>query len=168
MDVVDVFIALKILHIGSLVFWLGPSLGAWFMLIAMRKQIGEITPTTHLAYRIFIKMLILEHVAFMTLIVTGTGMAITVFGISQPWLQWKLLIILLLIVPLEILDIWYGNIKLSQIFSRFNEAGYDTKQMRILHIYHSVVTRIAIAIIPISVLAIIWLVTAKPNLANLW
>jgi hypothetical protein len=95
-------------------------------------------------------------------------LAILVFGFNQPWLQWKLLIILLLIVPLEILDIWYGNIKLAQIFSRLNEAGYDTKQTRTLHIYHAFVTRIAIAIIPVSVLAIMWLVIAKPNLANLW
>lgn len=168
MSSTDIFIALKIVHIGSLVFWLGPSLGAWFILMAMRKQVGEITTATHLAYRVFIKMLILEHVAFVALIASGIGMAILVFGFNQPWLQWKLLIILLLIIPLEILDIWYGNIKLPQIFSRLNQAGYDTKQTRILHIYHAYVTRIAIAIIPVSVLAIMWLVIAKPNLANLW
>lgn len=168
MSTIDAFIALKILHIGSLVFWLGPSLGAWFILMAMRKQLGEITPATHLAYHVFIKMLILEHVAFVALIASGIGMAILIFGFNQPWLQWKLVIILLLIIPLEILDIWYGNIKLPQIFSRLNEAGYDTKQTRTLHIYHAYVTRIAIAIIPISVLAIMWLVIAKPSLANLW
>ena len=168
MSTIDIFVALKILHIGSLVFWLGPSLGAWFILMAMRKQLGEIKPATHLAYRIFIKMLILEHVAFVALIVSGIGMAILVFGFNQPWLQWKLLIILLLIIPLEILDIWYGNIKLPQIFSRLNEAGYDTKQTRTLHIYHAYVTRIAIAVIPVSVLAIMWLVIAKPNLPNFW
>lgn len=168
MATIDIFVALKILHIGSLVFWLGPSLGAWFILMAMRKQLGEITPATHLAYRVFIKMLILEHVAFVALIVSGIGMAILVFGFTQPWLQWKLLIILLLIVPLEILDIWYGNIKLPQIFSRLNDVGYDTKQTRTLHIYHVFVTRIAIAIIPVSVLAIVWLVIAKPNLENIW
>ncbi|MFC3116241.1 DUF2269 family protein [Cellvibrio fontiphilus] len=168
MSIADTFIALKILHIGSLIFWLGPSLGAWFILMAMRKQIGEITPATHLAYRVFIRMLILEHVAFVTLIASGIAMATLVFGFNQPWLQWKLLIILLLIIPLEILDIWYGNIKLPQIFSHLNEAGYDTKQTRTLRIYHTYVTRIAIAIIPVSVLGIMWLVIAKPTLANLW
>lgn len=168
MATIDIFVALKILHIGSLVFWLGPSLGAWLILMAMRKQLGEITPATHLAYRVFIKMLILEHVAFVALIASGIGMAILVFGFNHPWLQWKLLIILLLIVPLEILDIWYGNIKLPQIFSHLHEAGYDTKQIRTLHIYHVYITRIAIAMIPVSVLAIMWLVIAKPTLTNIW
>lgn len=168
MTTIDIFVALKILHIGSLIFWLGPSLGAWFILMAMREQLGEITPATHLAYRIFIKMLVLEHIAFVALIGSGIGMAVLLFGFNQPWLQWKLLLIFLLIIPLEILDIWYGNIKLPQIFSHLNEAGYDVKQTRTLHIYHAYVTRTAIAVIPISVLAIMWLVIAKPNLILLW
>ena len=168
MAAIDLFFALKILHLGALVFWLGPSLGAWFVLLATRKYLGEITPAAHLAYRIFIKLLILEHIAFTALIGSGLSMAYLVFGFDQPWLQWKLLIILLFVLPLEILDIWYGNIKLPQIFARFNEAGYDPTQTRTLHIYHVYVTRAAIAIIPASVLAIMWLVIAKPNLSQLW
>jgi uncharacterized membrane protein len=168
MTAIDMFVALKILHIGSLIFWLGPSLGAWFVLLVLRKYAGELTPATHLAYRVFIKMLILEHVAFVALIASGTGMTCLVYGFNQPWLQWKLLIILLLVVPLEILDLWYGNIKLAQIFSRFNEAGYNMQQTKTLHIYHVRVTRTAIAIIPISVLAIMWLVIAKPGVILLW
>jgi hypothetical protein len=116
MSTINWFVGLKILHLGALIFWLGPSLGAWFILMATRKHIGELTPATHLAYKIFIKMLIVEHVAFVALLVSGLGMASMVYGFNQPWLQWKLLIILLFIVPLEILDIWYGNIKLPQIF----------------------------------------------------
>lgn len=164
MATIDLFFALKILHIGALIFWLGPSLGAWLVLLATRKYVGEITPAAHLAYRIFIKLLIVEHIAFVALIISGFGMVYLVYGFNQPWLQWKLLIILLFVVPLEMLDIWYGNIKLPQIFSRFNEAGYDTTQSKTLHIYHVYVTRTAIAIIPASVLIIMWLVIAKPNM----
>ena len=60
MAAIDLFFALKILHLGSLIFWLGPSLGAWFVLLATRKYLGEITPASHLAYRIFIKLLVLS------------------------------------------------------------------------------------------------------------
>lgn len=168
MTIIDGFVALKILHIGSLVFWLGPSLGAWLVLMALRKHQGEFTPATHLGYRIFIQMLIIEHVASVALLISGIGMATLLFGFNQPWLQWKLLIIALVIFPLEITDIWYGNIKLPKIFSQLNVQGYDLQSARQLHIYHTYVTRIAIAIIPLSVLAIMWLVIAKPNLAILW
>lgn len=162
------FIALKIVHIGSLIFWLGPSLGAWFMLGALRKREGEFTSATHLGYKVFIKMLVLEHVAFVFLLASGIGMAALVFGTDQPWLQWKLLIILLVIIPLEIADIWYGNIKLPPIFSQLNTQGYDKLSSARLHIYHVYVTRTAIVAIPVSVLAIMWLVIAKPNIVGLW
>lgn len=168
MGSVEWFIALKILHIGALVFWLGPSLGAWLMLMALRKHEGEFTSATHLGYKVFIQMLILEHVAFTVLLASGVGMATLLFGIDQPWLQWKLLIILLLIIPLEIADIWYGNLKLPQIFSQLNTDGYNKLSSARLHTYHVYVTRIAMAIIPPSVLAIMWLVIAKPDLTSLW
>lgn len=167
MSTIDAFVVLKILHIGSLIFWLGPSLGAWLMLMSLRKHQGEFTPATHLGYKVFIQMLIIEHVAFVALLISGIGMAALIFGFQQPWLQWKLMIIALVIIPLEIADIWYGNIKLPKIFSQLNAQGYDQQSAKRLHIYHAYVTRIAIAVIPISVLAIMWLVIAKPNLANL-
>ncbi len=168
MNSVEWFIGLKILHIGALIFWLGPSLGAWFMLMALRQREGEFTPATHLAYKVFIQMLILEHVAFVCLLASGIAMAALVFGFAQPWLQWKLLIILLVIIPLEIADIWYGNIKLPQIFAQLNAQGYDKLSSARLHIYHEYVTRAAIVAIPVSVLAIMWLVIAKPNIISLW
>jgi uncharacterized membrane protein len=168
MDSINIFTALKILHIGSLVFWLGPSLGAWYMLMALRKYEGEFTKATHLGYKIFIQMLIVEHIAFVCLLISGIGMAVLIFGFGQGWLQWKLLIILLLIIPLEIADIWYGNIKLPQIFSTLNAQGYDKGSSTKLHIYHTYITRTAIAVMPVSVLAIMWLVIAKPNIISLW
>ncbi len=168
MNSVDWFIGLKILHIGALIFWLGPSLGAWCMLMALRQREGEFTSATHLGYKVFIQMLILEHIAFVCLLASGIAMAALLFGFAQPWLQWKLLIILLVIIPLEIADIWYGNIKLPQIFAQLNAQGYDKLSSARLHIYHVYVTRTAIAVIPVSVLAIMWLVIAKPHIISLW
>lgn len=168
MNLIDLFFSLKLMHLGALIFWLGPSLGAWFVLQAIRKQLGEFTPASQLAYRIFIKMLILEHIAFIALLATGIGMISCLYNHPAPWLQWKLLIVAVVIVPLEIIDIWYGNIKLPVIFSKLNEAGYDTRQLKTLQIYHRYVTGAAIAIIPISVLMIMWLVIAKPNMMALW
>jgi hypothetical protein len=138
------------------------------VLMALRKHEGELTSATHLGYRVFIQMLIIEHIAFISLLVSGVGMAAGVFGFDQAWLQWKLLIILVIIIPLEIADIWYGNIKLPQIFSQLNAQGYDQAASTNLHAYHTYVTRAAIAAIPASILAIMWLVIAKPYMTKLW
>ena len=58
--------------------------------------------------------------------------------------------------------------KTAADFLEFDEAGYNMQQSKTLHIYHAYVTRFAIAVIPINVLAIMWLVIAKPNLILLW
>lgn len=168
MNPVDIFFALKLIHIGALVFWLGPSLGAWLVLLALRRQQGEFTQATHQAYKIFMKMLIVEHVAFVALLATGIGMVVCLYHNPASWLQWKLLIIVAVVIPLEIIDIWYGNIKLPQIFSRFNENGYNTEHLKTLHVYHKHITGAAIVIIPISTLAIMWLAIAKPGIIPIW
>jgi uncharacterized membrane protein len=165
---VELFIALKIIHIGSLIFWLGPSLGAWCCLLLLRKQQGEFSAATQSIYRVFIKMLIVEHIAFISLLVSGFCMAYFWFGFQQAWLQWKLLIILLLIVPLEIVDIWYGNIQMARIFSDPDRKSCTSDESRTLFVYHRYVTGVAIIIIPITVLSIFWLVIAKPNLIILF
>jgi len=161
---IEFFITFKVIHIGSLIFWLGPSLGAWFCLLSLRKQQGEFSIATQSIYKIFIKMLIVEHVAFVTLLITGFCMAYFWFGFQQAWIQWKLLIILCLIVPLEIFDIWYGNIRLGRIYSVTERNSYTDDETRSLFVYHRYVTSAAIIIIPASVLCIFWLVIAKPNL----
>lgn len=160
---IEFFITLKIIHIGSLIFWLGPSLGAWCCLLILRKQQGEFSPATQSIYRIFIKMLIVEHIAFIGLLVSGFCMAYFWFGFQQAWMQWKLLIILLLIVPLEIVDIWYGNIKMARIFSGTDKKSCTNDETHTLFVYHRYVTGAAIIIIPIAVLGIFWLVIAKPD-----
>jgi len=161
---IEFFIALKIIHIGSLIFWLGPSLGAWFCLIALRKYAGEYSSATQKIYQVFIKMLIIEHIAFIVVLISGFCMAFFWFGFQQAWIQWKILIILLLIVPLEIADIWYGNIQLAKIFSVAGRNSYTGDETKILFVYHRYVTGVAIIIIPIAVLSIFWLVIAKPDL----
>lgn len=160
---IDWFFALKLVHIGALIFWLGPSLGGWLILLSSRKQLGEHSPATHLAYRIFIRLLIVEHLAFLVLLATGTGMVALAYNLHTPWLQWKILLILAVILPLEIADIWYGNIKLPRIFVQQNSAGYNIQDARTLHIYHRYITTAAILIIPLCVTLIMWLVIAKPQ-----
>ena len=168
MTSVDTFVTLKIIHLGALIFWLGPSLGGWLLLMLLRRHQGEFNSATQLGYRLFIKLLLLEHLAFFALLATGLAMAWNFFGFSQSWLQWKLMLIAGLIIPLEIFDIWYGNVKLPQIFATANLTGYSQAQQRQLHVYHRYITGAAIAIIPLTLLVIMYLVIAKPALPQIW
>jgi hypothetical protein len=66
-------------------------------------------------------------------------------------------------VPLEIVDIWYGNFRLAKIFANTDRKSYTNDETKTLVVYHRYITGAAIIIIPIAVFSVFWLVIAKPN-----
>ena len=64
---------LKLVHLGALIFWLGPALGAWLVLKAIENE--NIGPVTAKVSHVFFLMVTLEHVAFIVLLLTGFSMA---------------------------------------------------------------------------------------------
>ena len=156
---------LKLIHIGSLVLWLGPALGSWLVLRYMQRQQGELSPATGLVYKVFFATITLEHVAFCTLLLSGTWMAFSYGWLEMPWLQNKLLLVLLLVVPLEIVDIWLGNWKVKQLVCR-RSAGValSENEQALIHFYHRGFTWFAIVLLPPTVLLIMWLAVSKQGL----
>ena len=84
------YAALKVIHLGSLVMWLGPALGSWLVLRYMQQQDGELSRATAKVYRVFFWTLTLEHIALVSLLISGATMAFMYGFISMPWLQQKL------------------------------------------------------------------------------
>lgn len=153
---------LKVVHLGSLVLWLGPALGSWLVLRYAQQQQGELGAATSLVYKVFFLTLTLEHVAFCTLLVTGASMAFGYGWIEMPWLQQKLWLVMLLIVPLEVADIWLGNWKVQQLVNkRIGGQQLTTRQHALIHFYHQGFTYLAILTLPITVLLIMWLAVSK-------
>jgi len=156
---------LKLLHLGSLVMWLGPALGSWLVLRYMQQQQGELSPATALVYKVFFLTITLEHLAFCTLLVTGAWMALGYGWLDMPWLQNKLLLLGLLIVPLELVDIWLGNWKVNKLVSR-RSAGLElsAREQALVRFYHQGFTWFAIAVLPPTVLVMMWLAVSKQGL----
>ena len=146
---------LKVIHLGCLVFWLGPTLGSWWVLLNIKKSNNN--QATLAVYRIFLQTLWLEHIAFLGLIISGAAMASIAHAWGQPWLTTKLIIISAIIIPLEIVDIYIGNFKLPKLIS---EKG----QSKLEHFYHGIFTKIAVILLPPSVLAILILAVTKSSL----
>jgi uncharacterized membrane protein len=103
---------LKVVHIGALVLWIGPTLGAWWMLRLASHRFGEPGMVSQYLYQAFLDMLCLEHGACAALLLSGAAMAWLHGWFGQPWLQVKLLLVLSLVVPLEVVDIWLGHVRL--------------------------------------------------------
>lgn len=153
---------LKLIHIGAFLFWLGPALGAWFVLKYSQKQTGETSATTSLIYRVFFFTIWLEHIALLVLLTTGVMMAIQYSMFEMVWFQQKLLVIMYLIIPLEIIDIWLGNWKVKKLIEQRNgRRTLSDGEHRLIGFYHKEFTYTSLALIPVSVALIMWLAISK-------
>ena len=159
------YAALKVIHIGSLVMWLGPALGSWLVLRYMQQQEGELSAATANVYRVFFWTLTLEHIALVSLLLSGATMAFMFGFISMPWLQQKLWLVLLIIVPLEIVDIWLGNWKVNRLIAaRSAGTALTARQQALVQFYHKGFTNLALITLPATVLIIMWLAVSKQAL----
>ena len=156
---------LKLIHLGALVFWLGPPLGAWLVFKAVEDGSYQPGSLAQKVSRVFYLTVIVEHIAFVALLVTGYLMALKYDLLGAVWLEQKLYIVVLVVVPLEILDLFLGNWVASKAsaklyanrpISKWEKAGLD--------LYHGIFTKIALVVIPLSVLAIMYLATSKSAL----
>lgn len=156
---------LKLIHIGSLILWLGPALGAWLVLRAVDDKNftgGRIAAKVN---RMFYMTVIIEHIAFMGLLASGFYLAHVYHFFGSPWLTQKLTMVLLIIVPLEVVDIILGN-WLASTASKKAYAGTALRswERRGLEIYHGAFTKIALLVLPITVLLILYLATSKAGI----
>ncbi len=156
---------LKLLHLSSLIFWLGPSLGAWWMLRLGNRQFGEPGLTSQFLYLMFFRLVQVEHIAFASLLCSGLGMALFTHGLAQHWLLLKLILLTLIVLPIEIVDIWFGNFRLPQLFKqRHPVRPYSRQEQHVLLMYHQRFVPLALLLLPPTLLVMFWLAISKPLL----
>ncbi len=160
---------IKLLHLGALVFWLGPPLGAWLALKAIEDGTYQPGSLAARVSRVFYLTVIVEHVAFIVLLVTGFLMAFKFHLLESLWLTQKLYIVFLVVVPLEIADVILGNWIASSASKKLYAGDTLKRWERVgLEVYHGIFTKIALVVIPLSVLSIMYLATSKAGLGILF
>lgn len=152
---------IKLLHIGALIMWLGPPFGAWLMLRQAKKS-GLDEAQLFEQYRLFYRLIALEHVALLFLLGTGVWMASQYSLWSAPWLQQKLILVFAALLPIELLDIVLANVLLPRI----NRMQFDGKPLKSWHrmvqnFYHGPFTYFAVFVIPVLTLSIMYLAVGK-------
>jgi hypothetical protein len=155
----------KVIHLGALVLWLGPSGGAWIVLMLARREVGDPSPVAHYLYRGFLRMLWFEHFAFVLMLGSG-AVLLTLYGFSaieMTWLKLKLALVLGIVVPIEIADMWFSHVHLPRIFhARAPDAPYTQAELRILELYHRRFVPFALPLLLATVVVIMWLAVARP------
>jgi len=158
----------KLVHLGAIVFWLGPPLGAWLVLRTVEDGSYKQGSIAEKVSRVFYLTVILEHVAFIALLASGLLMALKYDLMGSAWLNQKIYIVFLVIVPLEVADVLLGN-WIASTASKKLYAGKPLKSWERygLEAYHGIFTKIALIVIPLSVLTIMYLATSKVVLGTL-
>lgn len=153
---------IKLLHIGALLFWLGPPFGAWLVLKVVGDENFQPGSTAGKVNRVFFYTIILEHIAFVLLLASGFYLAMHYNWFGSEWLTQKLMIVAAVIIPLEVVDVLLGNWVANRA-SRKLYAGNPLKSWEAwgLKLYHGWFTRLALVVIPISVLLVMYLAIGK-------
>ena len=109
-------------HLAAVLLWAGPAMGAsWFVYAAAwerRRDEGdaELARRELWVRRQFNRVVALEHLAFAALIVSGLmlGESVDWAYAGQAWLTWKLALVLLIFIPMELLDVvlsaWFQKV----------------------------------------------------------
>jgi hypothetical protein len=158
------FSLVKLLHIGGLVLWLGPSGGAWLLLQFAKRQIGEQSTAFQILYREFLKFYWVEHLGLSLLMVSGI-LLLSMYGhgaLDWMWIRLKIALILCVIVPIEAVDIWFGHVRLPRQFSSKQGHSDSARKMNAYEIYERRFVPISLPPLLLTVAIIMWLAIAKP------
>ena len=143
----SVFLAL---HLTALVFWLGPTLGAWMVLRAGERRAVQEREMAWV-WQVFLQLMWWEHGAFLVLVASGTGMILTIgYPLSTPWLEWKLGLVVGILVPLEIIDSYFAHYRLPRIYGpNISPTRHDRAWVRRYHGFTRLVIPVFIFLIPL-------------------
>lgn len=154
----------KLAHLAALVLWLGPALGAWWMLRRALFRFDDPGLVSHFLYRAFLRFLWLEHAALVALLVSGALLVGLTHADQSEWLRYKLLLVALIVLPLEIVDIWFSHVRLPAILRRRHPSQpYAAAELRTLRIYHNRFTPTTVLLLPVTIVVIMWLAIGKPS-----
>ncbi|MCW5828839.1 MAG: hypothetical protein KIT79_05940 [Deltaproteobacteria bacterium] len=102
----------------------------------------------------------IEHIAFGVAIVTGLMMFFAAgWGLDRRWLLWKLAIVVLIFIPMEILDIWLSHMGGNKEKTRL--AGNPDRYESLVR-FHWQFFRVASPLVAVFIPVLLFLAIVKP------
>jgi hypothetical protein len=164
MDTAFWLAALKLAHLGGLILWLGPSGGAWLLLQKAKRRLDPDSAEYRALYRDFLPFFWVEHFGLLLLVGSGVAM-LFVYGsgaLDWTWLRIKLLLVLCVLLPIEVLDIWFGHLRLPRWFAAMRELRGEPAGRDEYAAYERKFVPVSLPILLATVVIIMWLAVAKP------
>lgn len=145
----------KLFHLIGVVLWLGPSTGAYYMIIFSlvdEQHSIELWLRQH-----YISFVHFQLVGFFLIIATGLLMILAVQGtlLRQWWLKMKIYIVGIIFIPLEAIQLYLYQIRINKAF----KTGMGIREAITLFDWFSVV---AIVLLTLTIPAVFILGVFKP------
>ena len=161
------YLIVKFFHVISVMLWAGSAIGAfWFILVARRERMKSANRNEELVRRDdwvrhhFNNILKIEHIAFPLVITTGVALIFLAnWDISTGWLYWKLGIVVLIIIPMEIIDTWLSHFYVPPTIS--NKQQNPTAYNKAIVVQENFL-KIATPTVAITIPTIMYMAITKP------
>lgn len=161
------YLIVKFFHVVSVMLWAGSAIGAfWFVFVARKERLNSGNKDEELVRRDdwvrhhFNNILKIEHIAFPLVIATGLGMILLAdWDISSGWLFWKLGIVVLIIIPMEIIDTWLSHFYVPPTINNKNDS--ITAYNKAIVVQENFL-KIATPTVAITIPAIMFMAITKP------
>jgi uncharacterized membrane protein len=162
---------LRLVHLIAVIAWIGPALGAWSYVlrrhIQRKRSAEEWSDFDDWIFREFVKVLQLEHFAFVALIASGIlqshALGYTsggLFGDAMPWwMQVKLCVVAAAVIPFEVFDTWIAHWVIPEALANRTQ---DPEAFKLALRRHDLVLRLGGLILGIALPAIFTLVAFRP------
>lgn len=155
----------KLVHLIGLIVWIGPSLGGFWVLLQAEKSGDERLEIW--VRRRFERLVNLEHLGLLVLIAGGIGMtwATEWAPFRLEWFQWKMAIVVGVILPLEVADVAMVNLVMARALREIPEdGGYTTRYLAAVRAYKRFIMA-SIVILAVALPSVFWLAVWKPALS---
>jgi hypothetical protein len=146
------------LHLLGLLLWIGPTLGGYFILRAARGT-GD-PKLVAWVRRPYQTLLAVEHFGLLLVLASGLGRAWTLGWLADPpaWLWLKLLLVGLVVVPVELADIWIGHFLAGPALAGVRPSPAPARHLRLQDRFAAY----SAAPLAATLLLIVFLVVWKP------
>ena len=147
---------LKLIHISSLVTWLGPSTGGYYLIYLSRIN-GQSRIEMWLRNE-YITLVHVETYGLLLLIASGLGMLLASNKalIGQLWLKIKIIIVISAFIPLEVIQLYIYHGLINNAF----QTGTGIEHAILIYDRFSIA---ALAVLILTVPAVLWLAFLKPG-----
>jgi len=135
----DWYLVFKVMHIIGIILWIGPPLGAYWIHLKSFSSEGN-ADEEKFEIRIrkaFVGVLTIEHTGLIILLTGALSMLqYTDWKLLDLfWIKGKLLMLLFIIIPIEILDIWWGQLAISMAIKKIKGDRITPELRRIFKRY---------------------------------